>query len=68
MNEVEEDKTYDLEERFIDVKSLHGPFFFKKTERSDSTLRHSTFDIRYSAVRFSMVLRFAFNIVYMSKY
>jgi hypothetical protein len=31
-----------------------------KPERSDSTLRHSLFDIRYSAVGFSMVLRFAF--------
>jgi hypothetical protein len=27
--------------------------FIKKIERSDSTLRHSIFDIRYSAVRFS---------------
>jgi hypothetical protein len=27
-------------------------FYKKKTERSEPTLRHSTFDIRYSAVRF----------------
>jgi hypothetical protein len=27
--------------------------FIKKIERSDSTLLHSIFDIRYSAVRFS---------------
>ena len=59
MTEVKEDKTYDLGERSININSLHGPFFYKKTERSDSTLRHSIFDIRYSAVRFSMVLRFA---------
>ncbi|CAB1079488.1 hypothetical protein D1AOALGA4SA_7199 [Olavius algarvensis Delta 1 endosymbiont] len=26
--------------------------FYKKTERSDSTLRHSIFDIRYSAVHY----------------
>jgi hypothetical protein len=26
-------------------------FIFKNVERSDSTLRHSIFDIRYSAVR-----------------
>ncbi len=26
--------------------------FIKKSERSDSTLRHSSFEIRYSAVRF----------------
>jgi len=52
MTEVKEDKAYDLEDCFIDITSLHGPFFFKKSERSDFTLRHSIFDI----------LRFAFNL------
>ena len=37
----------------IEHRIMYSVYFIKKTERSDSTLRHSTFDI----------LRFAFNAV-----
>jgi hypothetical protein len=40
MTEEIEDKAYDLEDRLIDTL-----FFFEKTERSETALRHSTFDI-----------------------
>jgi hypothetical protein len=60
MAEETENKAYDLEVRLIDNNSTARSFNFKKAERSETTLRHSIFDIRYSAVRFSLVLQFAF--------
>jgi len=57
MTEEKEDKTYDLEERFTFSTTI------KKTERSDTTLRHSA--VRHSTFfgslfPGSLVLRFAF--------
>jgi hypothetical protein len=51
MTEEIEDKAYDLEDRLIDTL-----FFFEKTERSETILRHSTFVIRHSSVRFSLLV------------
>ena len=35
------------------IEGLYSIYFYKKVERSDSTLRNSIFVIRYSAVRCS---------------
>jgi len=35
------------------IEGLYSIYFYKKMERSDSTLRNSIFVIRYSAVRCS---------------
>ena len=40
-----------------DLWNRYALSIFKKTERSETTLRHSLFDIRYSAVRFSLVMQ-----------
>ena len=37
----------------IEHRIMYSIYFYKKMERSDSTLRHSIFVIRYSAVRCS---------------
>ena len=37
-------------------EGMYSIYFYKKMERSDSTLRHSKFVIRYSAVRCSAQL------------
>ncbi len=44
------------------IESTVRSFILRKSEQSDSTLRHSTFDIRYSAVRFSSLYFIAFPI------
>jgi hypothetical protein len=49
-----------LKRRISNVECQRNVFYLlniNKAERSDSTLRHSIFDIRYSAVRFLSLLR-----------
>jgi hypothetical protein len=42
-----------LKKRISNIEGLYSIYFYKKMERSDSTLRNSIFVIRYSAVRCS---------------
>jgi hypothetical protein len=42
-----------IEQGIMNAEGMFFVDFIKMTERSDSTIRHSTFGIRYSAVRFS---------------
>jgi hypothetical protein len=56
MTKEKEDQGYDLEKQFFIINSALRPFFFKKSERSDSALRHSIFSIRYSKFAFSEFL------------
>ena len=48
---------WDFRLRILDLWNRYALSILKKTERSETTLRHSLFDIRYSAVRFSLAMQ-----------